>query len=179
MRNCIKKLFLLLIFLFILPVLALAAEYKVNLVYDGDTIEVGRSGYTITVDLLGIEAPNESSDKMQSGQVYDQKAKEYLEELILDETVSIVGYNLDVNNQLLGEVFFEGRSVNILMLKAGLAHVNLDKTPKGFHLEAYWEAEKEARRARKGIWRQNLLQGVFNFQRTQTSPNNNLRQRLP
>jgi len=94
-------------FLFIVPTLSLTSEFKLTRVYDGNTIEVGRSGYAIMVDLLGIEAPEESSDKRQSRRIYDQKAKEYLEQLILDETVSIVGYNLDVNNQLLGEVFLK------------------------------------------------------------------------
>jgi micrococcal nuclease len=40
------------------------------------------------------------------------------------------------------------------MVKAGLAEVYHGLTPKGLNLSPYWQAEKEAREAKKGMWSQ-------------------------
>ena len=41
---------------------------------------------------------------------------------------------------------------NLEMVKAGLAEVYRGIAPKKFDLAPYWQAEKEAREAKKGMW---------------------------
>ena len=45
-----------------------------------------------------------------------------------------------------------GKSINLEMVKAGLAEVYRGQPAKGFDNGAYWKAEKEAREAGRGMW---------------------------
>ena len=157
MRITLKTLFTksLFIFLFILflPALSLAGEFKVTRVYDGDKILVVRDHTVIRkVRLVGIDAPETSQKKYQPGQPYSQQAKEYLAGLILNKKVSIINYDLDVYNRVLGVVFWKGININLQMLRSGLAEVYRGNPPKGLDLEPYWQAEKKAKAAMRGMW---------------------------
>ena len=157
MRITLKTLFTksLFIFLFILflPTLSLAGEFKVTRVYAGDKILVVRDHTVIRkVRLVGIDAPETSQKKYQPGQPYSQQAKEYLAGLILNKKVSIINYDLDVYNRVLGVVFWKGININLQMLRSGLAQVYRGNPPKGLDLEPYWEAEKKAKAAMRGMW---------------------------
>ena len=48
-------------------------------------------------------------------------------------------------------VEIEGSSSGIV-IKAGYAEVYRGKPPRGLDLDPYWQAEKEARKAKKGMW---------------------------
>jgi endonuclease YncB( thermonuclease family) len=159
MRITLKTLFTksLFIFLFILflPTLSLGGEFKVTRVYDGDKILVVRDHTVIRkVKLVGIDAPETSQKKYQPEQPYSQQAKEYLAGLILNKKVSIINYDLDVYNRVLGVVFWEGININLQMLRSGLAEVYRGNPPKGLDLEPYWEAEKSVG---CGAWGTNTL----------------------
>jgi endonuclease YncB( thermonuclease family) len=52
----------------------------------------------------------------------------------------------------LGEVFIEGKNVNLEMVKEGLAEVYRGKPAQGQDVGPYWEAEQEARKAGRGMW---------------------------
>lgn len=139
--------------LLILPTLSTAAEWKVTRVYDGDTILVTRDrSDTRNVRLVGIDAPEKSRKKYEPGQPYSQQAEEYLADLILDRTVFIINYDLDVYNQVLGLVIWEGININLEMVRSGLAEVYRGNPPKGLDLEPYWKAEKQAKAAMRGMW---------------------------
>ncbi len=42
--------------------------------------------------------------------------------------------------------------INLEMVKAGLAEVYRGNVPKKFNLLPYWQAEKEAREDKRGMW---------------------------
>ena len=156
MRITLKTLFTKSLFIFLsilfLPTLSLAGEFKVTRVYDGDKILDVRDHTVIRkVRLVGIDAPETSQKKYRPGQPYSQQAKEYLAGLILNKKVSIINYDLDVYNRVLGLVFWEGVNINLQMLRSGLAEV-YSNPPKGLDLEPYWEAEKKAKAAMRGMW---------------------------
>lgn len=153
MRNYHKIIPSLVLLLLFLPTLSLAGEFKVARVYNGDTILVIRDR-TVTrkVRLVGIDAPETSQKKYQLGQPYSQQAKEYLAGLVLNRTVSISSYDLDVYNRVLGVVIWEGININLEMVRSGLAEVYRGNLPKGLDIEPYWKAEKQARAAMRGIW---------------------------
>ncbi|MFH0959245.1 MAG: thermonuclease family protein [Pseudomonadota bacterium] len=80
---------------FILPSLALAGNFKVTRVYDGDTVRAVGHGVEIQVRLVGIDAPEISHKKRDPGQPYGQQATKHLAGLVLNKVVDIRGYGLD------------------------------------------------------------------------------------
>ena len=68
--------------------------------------------------------------------------------------VDIKGYGLDGYSRILGVIYLEGKNINLEMIKAGLAEVYRGLAPKKFPLTPYWQAEKEAREAKMGMWSQ-------------------------
>lgn len=138
--------------LFLLPTLSLAADWKVTRVYDGDTIHVSDNKYSVKVKLVGIDAPEIGRKRKEPGQPFSQKSKKYLASLILNKSVDVRAYELDVDNQILGIVYLGGRNINLHMVKAGFAEVYRGISPDGFDPEPYWQAEKKAREAKMGMW---------------------------
>ena len=145
MRNlCTTILF----FVFFIPFyssLSLAAQFKVIQVNSGDIIKVTDSNRTIIVRLAGIDAP-------EPGQPFNHRARTHLTDLILHRTVFIFEYEKGLKDSLVGEVFLEGRSINIEMLRAGLAEVFRGVPPKKLDLILYLMIEQDARKAKRGMW---------------------------
>lgn len=113
-------------------------------VVDGDTIilleKTPEGKRTHRVQLEGIDAP-------EQGQDGGEEAKEYLEELIWGETVTIEYNGDDQYGRVLGRVLCGASRVNEEMVKEGWAWRYKRSTDR--KLEAY---EAEARAGRKGLW---------------------------
>ena len=139
-------------FLIIFPVVAYAGQFKVIRIYDGDTVKAIGHDVEIKVRLVGIDSPETSKKKKQPEQAYSQKATKYLAGLVLNKTVDIKGYGTDPYGRVLAEIFVDDRNVNLKMIKAGYAEVYRGKPPEGLDLEPYRQAEKNANRAKLGIW---------------------------
>ena len=139
--------------LLIAPFISLAGQFKVTRVYDGDTIMAEGHDITLYVLLAGIDAP-EIDPQQQGQQPYGQKAKEYLETLVLNKYVEIKGYGVGPYpyNHLVGEIYVNGQNINIEMVEQGFAEVFHEMQPDGLHIAPYLEAEKKATDAQKGIW---------------------------
>ena len=152
MKNSLTKTALLISLLLLFPALSLAGEFKVTRVYDGDTVKAEGHDIEIKVRLVGIDAPETSRKKREPGQPYSQQSKKHLAGLVLNKTVDIKGYGLDKYSRILGVIYLEGKNINLEMIKAGLAEVYHGLAPKGLNLSPYWQAEKEAREAKMGMW---------------------------
>jgi len=142
----------LILFLFILPAISFAGQFKVTRVYDGDTIKAEGYDIVIKVRLAGIDSPETSKRKRDPGQPYSQRAKKYLAGLILNKVVDVKGYGLDRYNRILGVIFLENKNINLEMVKAGLAEVYRGKPPEGLYSAPYFQAETEAREVKRGMW---------------------------
>jgi len=138
--------------LLILPSFTFAGQFKVTQVYDGDTVKAQGHDIEIMVRLVGIDAPETSRKKRDTGQPYSQKSKKCLSSLILNKTVAIKGYGLDRYNRILGVISHDGKNINLEMVKAGLAEVYQGKPPRDLEMEPYLEAEKQAKEALRGMW---------------------------
>ena len=145
MRKLCTTILLLVSFIPFYSDLSLAAQFKVTQVNSGDIIKVTDSNRTIIVRLAGIDAP-------EQGQPYNHRARTHLTDLILHRTVFIFEYEKGLRNSLVGEVFLEGRSINLEMLRAGLAEVYRGVPPKKLDLILYLIIEQEAREAKRGMW---------------------------
>ena len=150
-KGCRIILILLAIF-WVFPVFSWAGQFKVVRVYDGDTIKAIGHDIEITVRLVGIDAPETSKNKHEPGQAFSQSATKYLANLVLNNNVDVKGYGTDRYHRILGVVFVDGHNVNIEMIKAGLAEVYRGKPAKSLDLDPYWNAETEAKKAKRGMW---------------------------
>ena len=106
------------------------------------------------VSLSGIDAPGIPKAHTTALDSYHQKAKSYLSGLILNKIVDIKGYGLDRNDHVLGVISLEGKNINIEMLRAGFGEVSSEKLSKKLDLRPFQEAQKEAQKAKRGLWSQ-------------------------
>ena len=136
----------------LLSTFVFADEFKITRVSDGDTVTAEGHNIQIEVRLVGIDAPEISKQKRDPGQPFSQKAKEHLAGLILNRTVDIKDYGLGPDNRILGVIYLDGKSINLEMVKAGLAEVYRGIAPHKFNLLPYWQAEREARKEMRGMW---------------------------
>jgi endonuclease YncB( thermonuclease family) len=143
-----------LIVLLSLPLSLYAGQFKVIEIFDGDMVRMKGHGTEIDVRLAGIDAPELCPQEKELAQPFSREAKEYLKKLILNKWVSIKSYGEKRYTLLWGEIFFEGKNVNLEMLRAGYAEVYRGKSPPKLSLAPYFEAEKEAKAAKRGIWAQ-------------------------
>lgn len=109
MRRCLKFVFPLLLSIF--PVIALAGQFKVTRVYDGDTFTARGHDIEVKVRLVGIDALETSKKKRDPGQPYSQQSKKYLTSLVLNKTVEVKGYGRDCYGRILGLVTCNGKNI--------------------------------------------------------------------
>lgn len=106
----------------------------------------------IKARLAGIDVPETTKSKRDPGQPFSQQAKKYLAGLILNKVVDIKGYSLDPFDCVFGVIYLNGKNINLEMVRAGLAEVYWGKPVQGLDLKPFWQAEKEAREAKRGMW---------------------------
>ncbi len=145
---------LLVALLLLFPSFSSAGQFKVTRVIDGDTVKAEGNDITVKVRLVGIDAPETSKKKGKPGQPYSEQATKYLAGLVLNKTVDIKDYGLDRYGRNLGVIYLDGNDINLEMVRAGLAEVYRGLAPHKFKLSPYWQAEKEAHEAGKGMWSQ-------------------------
>ena len=136
------------------PVSLYAGQFKVTEVFDGDTVRIEGHGTEINVRLAGIDAPKLCPEENQLAQPFSREAKEYLENLILDKSVSIKSFGEKRYGLLWGEIFLGKENVNLEIVRAGYAETYRGKSPEKLDLARYFEAEKEAKEAKRGVWSQ-------------------------
>jgi len=119
-------------------------EGRVVRVLDGDTIQVkDESDELVTIRLAGIDAP-------ENAQPYGLDARDELKRHLTSGTCSVVWKKNDLYGRILGNIYVEDRYVNLEMVKSGLAW-DYTKYSLG---DEFVSAEKMARAARSGIWRE-------------------------
>jgi micrococcal nuclease len=104
------------------------------------------------VRLAGIATPHIPAKAEARGDVYRQRAREYLAGLLSNKVVQINGYNTDSENRVVAEVCLNDRNINLEMLCAGFAEVCHEELHRDLDLEPYRRAETEARKAGRGMW---------------------------
>lgn len=150
---------------------ASSSAAQVLSVGDGDTIRVQRGSDRLTIRMTCIDAE-------ETAQPYGKAAAQQLEELLpTGQTVTLRVVDTDKYGRTVAEVFKEGRSLNLQMIKDGDAAVYrqyLDGCSET--KEQYLDAEAQARQQRLGMWAQDNLVMPWDFRRGQrasddTSPN--------
>jgi len=111
-------------------------------VYDGDTIEVMAGGPTsLRVRLHAIDSP-------EKGQPFSNAARKRTRELVQGKGVRVEVRDRDQYDRLVARVYVEGSDVSEQLISEGLA----------WHYTRYsselalGRAQREARKARRGLW---------------------------
>jgi len=121
---------------------------KVIKVTDGDTINVlDANKKTHKIRLAGIDAPERK-------QAYGKAATKFLSKLVNQKTVCVDWHKRDRYGRLVGVIQYEGRDVNLAMVKVGYAwhykKYQREQTPEDRVL--YSKAELQARSDVIGLW---------------------------
>ena len=118
-------------------------------VIDGDTVVVlDTTKEQHRIRLAGIDAPERK-------QPFGTKSKEYLSDTVAGEEVVVDWHKLDRYHRIVGKIIFDGRDVDLAMVRAGLAwwyrKYADEQSPADRVL--YEAAEAKARSERIGLWR--------------------------
>ena len=118
-------------------------NFEVTYVVDGDTIEIDTGE---RVRLICIDTPEKNED-------YYQEAKDYLEDLILNEEVGLVKDKSETDRygRLLRYVYFDEDFVNEMIVEEGWAKA-YPYNPDTTLCPQIQDAEDDAKRRKLGIW---------------------------
>lgn len=116
---------------------------------DGDTLRVNQGGQSITVRFGCIDAPER---KQPGGSESAQRLRQLLPH---GQSVQLRQIDRDRYGRVVGELFLNGRSLNLQLVQEGQAvvypqYLNGCSTTKN----QYLQAEQQARSARLGFWNQ-------------------------
>jgi endonuclease YncB( thermonuclease family) len=119
-------------------------------VLDGNTISVSNTstGQQVYVRLRGIDAP----EMQQPG---GAAARQSLASLVAGKTVRVEFKSTDKLGTVEGRIVVNGDDVNLAQLEAGMAwfHTAYYNELSDEQKKLYRDAEAEARKARRGLWR--------------------------
>ncbi|WP_298269909.1 thermonuclease family protein [Geobacter sp.] len=142
-----------------------AADYRttglVVRVTDGDTLVLNTGRTSPKVRLFGIDAP-ETRHLAKAGQPFGTEAKRALGEKVLGRRITLEILDVDKNRRIVGIVRIGRRDINREMIEEGWAWAyRRYLTPP--LAASYLGAEKDARRARRGLWQQEAPQAPWIF----------------
>ena len=155
-----KVLPVLFIVCFCLPGLAGAAELRGRVIEirDGDSFVLLHKGRTVEVRLFGIDAP-------EWNQPYGDKARSFLRRKAYQARVTIQVITWDRYNRAIARVILpSGQNLAHELVRAGMAWWYRRYAPQD-HVLARLEAE--ARKEKRGLWRQPNPEPPWNFRHRQ------------
>lgn len=146
-----------------------AQSGKVVGIKDGDTVEVLFGQKTETIRLSDIDAP-------EKAQPFGTVARKKLSNLVFGKTVQVKALpHRDRNGRLIAEIRCQGQNVNLLMVASGLAwHFKKYSTK-----EVYAQAERVARRQRRGLWQDDDPIAPWEWRRLSKAERDLVRMRYP
>jgi micrococcal nuclease len=136
-------------------------QAQVTTVEDGDTFEVVANDTKYIIRLQSIDCP-------EDGQAFSAKAKQYVDALCRNKTVTIRKSTVDSRGRIIAEVLLaDGRSISKELLKAGYAW-HFKRYSKDKELDAL---EQEARKLKKGLWIQENPIAPWDYKASKTAGN--------
>ena len=121
---------------------------------DGDTIRVLYNGVDEPVRYLLIDTPETNHPRLGK-QPFGPEAKERNRALVNSGQLTLefdIGEKRDKYGRLLAYVYVDGKSVQEILIREGLARVAYAYPPNIRHLTLYEEAQKEAQSKKAGFW---------------------------
>ncbi|MGI9213336.1 MAG: thermonuclease family protein [Methylococcaceae bacterium] len=125
--------------------------YRVKRVYDGDTVQLDNGD---KVRLLGINTPEIGSPR-KSAEPGGDEARTWLQQRLNGQIIRLEPdvEQRDHYGRLLAYVYTDqGEHINLSLVQQGLAHVDI-YPPNVRYAAALMEAERQAEKARLGLWK--------------------------
>jgi endonuclease YncB( thermonuclease family) len=131
-----------------------SADFSLNQILDGDSLEViTGKGERIIVHLAGIDAPEMPIRKSEKGQPFCKHAQKMLSDLVVNKQFSFQAESRLINHQVLAIVYCDSKNVNLEMIKAGLAETyKAGALAPEFDMEPYKKEEEASKKLKKGMW---------------------------
>ena len=146
-------------------------EGTVTQVTDGDTLKVETAeGTKLTVRLYGIDAPEverinrRTGGISKQGQPYGKSSYEVLEAKLLRRKVKVDITDIDRYKRMVGIIYLYGRDINLEMVRGGWVWAYREYLDRPY-ASAYIDAEKEARDAKSGLWKEHNPQPPWEFRK--------------
>jgi micrococcal nuclease len=115
-------------------------------IHDGDTLKIRQGEKVTKVRFCGIDAP-------ELAQPLGVESRDYLMRLVGTGAVRVVKVEQDKYDRTVGELFLpDGRSVNVEMVRAGMAYHYAKYSGNCGGRVAIWLAESHAQSNRLGVW---------------------------
>lgn len=111
---------------------------------DGDTINV------LSLDKKQTKIRLDSIDAPEKNQAFGQASKKYLSSLIFNKKVTFEPHKTDKYGRTVASIWSDNKSVNLEMIKAGMAWVYRKYSDNPI----FYEAEQQAKTSRIGLWSQ-------------------------
>ncbi|WP_224981964.1 thermonuclease family protein [Geomonas agri] len=148
-------------------------EGTVSKVSDGDTVQVQDAlGTRVKVRLYGIDAPETEKRNRKTGRVskpgqpYGEEAFQALKGKIGGQRVTVEVRDIDRYRRAVSVVRLGRRDINQEMVREGVAWAYRQYLERPY-ASNYIQTEEEARRQRRGLWRQENPQPPWEFRRMQ------------
>lgn len=154
------KLFGIFLTLFQLTSQAEVSIARVVGVSDGDTITV------LSLDKKQSKIRLDSIDAPEKNQDFGQASKKYLSSLIFKKQISYESHKIDKYGRTVALVWADNKSVNLEMVKAGMAWVYRKYSDD----PVFFEAEEQAKTNRLGLWSQPDPTPPWDFRHPNQSP---------
>ena len=123
-------------------------------VHDGDTVSVKSGTRQVKIRMFGIDAP-------ELVQPFGRESKMFLLKKILHKKVEVKVEGIDNFKRTLGTVYLNRQNINLWMIKNGYAwHYDFFNKSK-----IYAGAEKEARKQKAGLWKDDNPQKPYLFRK--------------
>ncbi|GFO63642.1 thermonuclease family protein [Geomonas paludis] len=146
-------------------------EGVVSKVSDGDTVQVQDTlGTKVKVRLYGIDAPETEKRNRKTGRVskpgqpFGEEAFQALKGKIGGQRVTVEVRDIDRYRRAVSLVRLGKRDINQEMVREGFAWAYRQYLDRPYASE-YIQAEEEARRERRGLWRLGNPQPPWEFRR--------------
>ena len=140
-------------------------EGQVTNVSDGDTIQVtDQLGTKVKARLYGIDAP-ETAKGNKLGQPYGTESHQALQTKIMAQNVRLEVLDVDKYRRLVALVWQSDRNINLEMVAEGHAWA-YRKYLGGIYRTEFVDAEKQAQKARRGLWQHRDPQPPWEHRKT-------------
>jgi micrococcal nuclease len=154
----LKTISILLALLFVLPALAIAGQYEVVRVVDGDTIVIRYAGKLEKVRLLCVNTPESVHPDKKQNIPMGKIASKYTQKKLIDEYGQYVDLEFEMGRirgnygRLLAYVFVNGKNLNIDLVRQGLSPYYTKYGRSQKYDAEFRAAEKQARKEKLNIW---------------------------
>jgi micrococcal nuclease len=158
MIRSLKVTYFLTLFFIIIPAIALAGQYQVVRVVDGDTIVIKYNGKYEKVRLLCVNTPESVHPDKKQNIPMGKVAARYTQKKLIDEYGEYVDLEFEIDRlrgnygRLLAYVFVDGQNLNLDLVRQGLSPYYTKYGRSQKYDAEFRAAEKHARKEKLNIW---------------------------